>query len=352
VNAVTAVASRTARGGRARDRSALGAADPARLALRQLTALCLAAADGDLEQRLPLFEAELTADDDAQAARVAVHQLLDVIDAYVRESSAAIHASSNGRFDRRLLTGGLRGAFGAGAAVIDEGRDRMQQQDCQLTTAAEDRAALADELEDTVLAVSEQVAAAAVEMGATAAGVVTYAQDAVRDSSRAGETVAELRLSSDDIRRAVDLITQISSQTRLLALNATIEAARAGEAGRGFSVVAAEVKNLATSASTSSSTILDSVEAVQTAATDAIGAIEAVTGRIREMNMMVADIAAAVEGSHAALQGTTDGGAGGLIQLAELLRSEVTRFAATVRSSGTADRSAVPPNRRARATTP
>jgi methyl-accepting chemotaxis protein len=106
------------------------------------------------------------------------------------------------------------------------------------------------------------------------------------------ERVAELRSTSDDIRRAVDLITQISSQTRLLALNATIEAARAGEAGRGFSVVAAEVKNLATSASTSSSTILDSVAAVQAAATDAVGAIEAVTGRIRDMNAMVTDIAA------------------------------------------------------------
>jgi len=137
--------------------------------------------------------------------------------------------------------------------------------------------------------------------------------------------VNSLRASTDEIRTSVDLITQIAAQTRLLALNATIEAARAGKAGRGFSVVAAEVKNLADEAAHSSDTIGRRVDAVEAAATEAISALESVTTRIREMNQMIGDIAAAVEGN------ANLGAASGLVGLAELLRNEVTRFVSEVR---------------------
>ncbi|MBI4941265.1 MAG: chemotaxis protein [Actinobacteria bacterium] len=299
------------------------APDPAREALRFFGEACRRAAEGDLEQRMPLLDGAAATDPDVTAARASVNALLDVVDAYIRESSAAIAASSAGRYDRRLLTGGLHGAFRTGAVTIDNGRVSMRGAHEEIERAADARRALAERLETTVLAVSEQVAAAATQMGATAEGVVTYARDAVDDSSRATGTVEELRTSSDDIRRAVDLISQIASQTRLLALNATIEAARAGEAGQGFRVVAAEVKSLADAASSSSDTILSRVDAVSAAAGDAITALEAVTQRIREMDTMVNDIASAVEGGQTG---------GGLVQLAEMLRAEVSEFVATVRN--------------------
>jgi methyl-accepting chemotaxis protein len=297
--------------------------DPAREALRFFGEACRRAAEGDLEQRMPLLDGAAAGDQDVATARASVNALLDVIDAYIRESSAAIAASSGGRYDRRLLTGGLHGAFRTGAETIDNGRISMRGAHEEIERAADARRALAERLETTVLAVSEQVAAAATQMGATAEGVVTYARDAVDDSSRATGTVEELRTSSDDIRRAVDLISQIASQTRLLALNATIEAARAGEAGQGFRVVAAEVKSLADAAASSSDTILSRVDAVSAAAGDAITALEAVTQRIREMDTMVNDIASAVEGGQTG---------GGLVQLAEMLRAEVSEFVATVRN--------------------
>ncbi|GAA0508958.1 hypothetical protein Ade02nite_62440 [Paractinoplanes deccanensis] len=290
--------------------------------LSLITEVCRKAAAGDLEARLP----SIGDSPEAVAARNAINGLLDTSDAFLRESSAASAAAAEGRFHRRILTRGLRGAFRTAAGEISASTSAMSENAARVAEAAAARIALADELESAVLTVSEQVATAATEMGASANGLADFARDAVTEAERGLSTVTSLRTASDQIRTAVDLINAVAKQTRLLALNATIEAARAGEAGKGFSVVAGEVKSLATETGASSNEIMGQVNTVQEVANDALIVLETVTNSLREMSGLVNGIAAAVDGGGA--EGTA-----GLSQLAEVLRSEVNRFVTTARQN-------------------
>jgi methyl-accepting chemotaxis protein len=108
---------------------------------------------------------------------------------------------------------------------------------------------------DSVSAATSQVTAATGEIATTMAQVNSTATEASDDLARAVQLATALGDSSQSIEHTVDAIAAIAAQTRMLALNATIEAARAGAAGRGFGVVADEVKNLAQASQGASSDI-------------------------------------------------------------------------------------------------
>ncbi|MFJ2486941.1 methyl-accepting chemotaxis protein [Pseudomonas sp. NPDC087639] len=170
---------------------------------------------------------------------------------------------------------------------------------------------------------TDQVATAMNEMSATAQEVARHAADAARaaddadQSAQQGEKVMQstihtitqmrgeiantatvirrLEADSGRIGKVLEVIRGIAEQTNLLALNAAIEAARAGEAGRGFAVVADEVRNLAQRTAESIIEINQIIQSVQTGAVDAAQAIDSGQTRSDESVEQVTQAGAMLE---------------------------------------------------------
>ncbi|KMO31716.1 hypothetical protein VQ02_25525 [Methylobacterium variabile] len=152
----------------------------------------------------------------------------------------------------------------------------------------------------TVAAASEQMTAAIQEIVQQVARSSHMAGQAVEDARQADATVRELATAAERIDRVVTVIADIAGQTNLLALNATIEAARAGAAGRGFSVVAAEVKALAGQTTRATDEITGQVGAIQAATRAAVADIERIGRVIGAMSAAAASVAAVMEQQGAA----------------------------------------------------
>jgi methyl-accepting chemotaxis protein len=123
----------------------------------------------------------------------------------------------------------------------------------------------------------------------------TLARDAVSQASASREGIEALTEAADQIGDFVGVISGLAEQTNLLALNATIEAARAGEAGKGFAVVASEVKALAEQTNKSTTEIAERVQAIQERTGEAAATIAAVADAIDRLGEVTAAVAAAME---------------------------------------------------------
>ncbi|MBR9781250.1 MAG: HAMP domain-containing protein [Rhodospirillales bacterium] len=153
---------------------------------------------------------------------------------------------------------------------------------------------------DTVAAAAEQLAASIDEITSQVSRSSDIAQSGANEADDASTIFAELGTASNKIGQVVELIQSIAEQTNLLALNATIEAARAGDAGKGFAVVAAEVKNLANQTTRATEDIAGQIGGIQESTQNALGAIQHLSGRMKELNEVSASIAAAVREQDAA----------------------------------------------------
>ncbi|WP_180336072.1 methyl-accepting chemotaxis protein [Pleomorphomonas diazotrophica] len=146
-----------------------------------------------------------------------------------------------------------------------------------------------------VAAASEELSASIGEIGRGISQSHDISTQAVGEAREAASTVGDLATTAEKIGEVIQLIDSIASQTNLLALNATIEAARAGEAGRGFAIVAAEVKNLAGQTSQATSQISDQVTRIQVATSNTVEAIRRVSEIIDRVNAIGSSIASAIE---------------------------------------------------------
>jgi methyl-accepting chemotaxis protein len=188
------------------------------------------------------------------------------------------------------LAGASDSLNAASEGIAENARSAAGQADVVVASAGEVAVSV-----DTVATGSRQMESAIREISQNASRASRVAGQAVDEAENTTRMVGKLGDSSQEIATVVKLINGIAEQTNLLALNATIEAARAGEAGKGFAVVASEVKELAQETARATEDISQRVEAIQADTAGAVEAIGRISSVIAEINDFQATIAAAVE---------------------------------------------------------
>ncbi len=146
-----------------------------------------------------------------------------------------------------------------------------------------------------VAAAAEELATAISEVAARVTGSADVARKSAEGATDSERELDVLHKALEEVDSVIAAIDEVAEQTNLLALNATIEAARAGEAGRGFAVVASEVKTLANQTKRMTQEIAERLNAVRTSAARAIDSTRAIIRSVQDINASSTAVAASVE---------------------------------------------------------
>ncbi|EFL86755.2 hypothetical protein HMPREF0326_00528 [Desulfovibrio sp. 3_1_syn3] len=177
-------------------------------------------------------------------------------------------------------------------------------------------AAAINEMDATVQDVARNAGAAESASGETrekaeaGAGIVEKAVQSIEEVHRMSITIkddmAQLSEHAQAITQIMNVISDIADQTNLLALNAAIEAARAGEAGRGFAVVADEVRKLAEKTMASTNDVSSAIKAIQESTAKSMEAVDGAVNQIGQATGLANDSGRALQEIVATVESTAD----------------------------------------------
>lgn len=204
-------------------------------------------------------------------------------------------------FDSEIVA--LLEGLGETSSQLSSSADSMADLASQTTSDSTSAAAASEQASanvSTVAAATEEMAASIAEISRQIGHSSEMTSKAFEQTESTKAIVGNLSQTSGLIADVVQLINDIAEQTNLLALNATIEAARAGEAGRGFAVVASEVKALANQTAKATEDITEHVSAVQKSSTEVSKAVEEIGEAINDANDAAMSITSAVAEQDAA----------------------------------------------------
>lgn len=222
----------------------------------------LASGEGDLSRKIEL------------QGRDEFHQLAEEFNSFIANLAELVRAIT-----------GLSGQIGQGMDGIDQNSSHSLQRSRSQMSETDSLSQAVDGLTDTAHQVVENTANAVEAVNHAQVefdrGVIALSnsvngiQALASELDNAGQTVTLLKQQSDAIGEIINVIGSIAEQTNLLALNAAIEAARAGEQGRGFAVVADEVRTLAGRTQESTEQIRRMIEQLQSGTEQAVVAMQA-----------------------------------------------------------------------------
>lgn len=232
----------------------------------------------------------------------------DVAVRYNDEIGRAAMAFNRMRQSIRELLSSMNSAISRVASAADElsavtnetnaGVRRQQGETDQVATAMNEMSATVHEVARNTQGAANAAHGAAedaVRGKRVVARSITTIENLATEIQRAGEVIAHLHDDAQDINKVLDVIQGIAEQTNLLALNAAIEAARAGEQGRGFAVVADEVRTLATRTHESTREIQSMIERLQNGANQAVDAMRVSSERASESVQQATEAGAALD---------------------------------------------------------
>ncbi len=227
------------------------------------------ASQGDLRERVPVS----SSDELGQMSR-AFNQFLDNLNAMIGQTAQVAHSVAAAA--EELSVNGTQ---------VGEASRNQSQQSTQVASAVEEMSATANEMTKN----AQVMAATAQELSETARKGGEVVANSIRGMEAVGNTMQKsadriqvLGQRSQEIGEIIRVIEDIADQTNLLALNAAIEAARAGEQGRGFAVVADEVRKLAERTGKATKEIAGVIETVQSGTKDAVASMETGTREVQD----------------------------------------------------------------------